>query len=107
MNFIQIYSYSIFLNLVGEPLDNKVLNWFRQNIGNDKCKFVDTWWQTGRAIQLYKLILTWYNKLLLTEVGGIAIIVEHNLEDLPSDNFPSKPFFGVDPVITDNDQVIK
>ncbi len=42
---------------------------------------------------------------MYTETGGIAIIVEHGLKDLPSDNFPSKPFFGVDPVIIDYDQV--
>ncbi len=42
---------------------------------------------------------------IFTEIGGIAIIVEHGLKDLPSDNFPSKPFFGVDPVIIDYDQV--
>lgn len=37
-----------------------------------------------------------------TELGGIALIIDHELSDqLPAGNFPAKPFFGVKPVIVD------
>lgn len=66
---------------VGEPLSSQVLGWFRKNFGHEGCKFVDTWWQT--------------------EMGGVALIIDHELKDLPKGNFPAKPFFGVNPVIID------
>ena len=38
---------------------------------------------------------------MYVETGGIAIIIDHDLTDLPTGNFPAKPFFGVNPVIND------
>ena len=55
-------------------------------------------------IQLvYQLVLVqlYATLILYAETGGIAIIIEHSLADLPTGNFPAKPFFGVDPVIND------
>lgn len=44
--------------------------------------------------------------MFIIETGGIALIVDHELKDLPEGNFPAKPFFGVDPVIVDPHLVI-
>ncbi len=34
------------LGSVGEPINPEAWNWYRKEIGNNKCPIVDTWWQT-------------------------------------------------------------
>jgi acetyl-CoA synthetase len=34
------------LGTVGEPINPEAWMWYQQNIGNEKCPIVDTWWQT-------------------------------------------------------------
>ena len=34
------------LGTVGEPINPEAWMWYHQNIGNEKCPIVDTWWQT-------------------------------------------------------------
>jgi acetyl-CoA synthetase len=70
------------LGSVGEPINPEAWLWYRRVVGDERCPIVDTWWQT--------------------ETGGILIT------PLPG-AIPTKPgsatkaFFGVRPVIVDND----
>ncbi|MCC6572583.1 MAG: acetate--CoA ligase [Planctomycetes bacterium] len=70
------------LGSVGEPINPEVWKWYHDVVGDGRCALVDTWWQT--------------------ETGGILI------SPLPGAT-PCKPgsatlpFFGVQPVIVDND----
>ena len=70
------------LGTVGEPINPDVWTWYHDVVGDGRCAVVDTWWQT--------------------ETGGIMIT------PLPGVT-PSKPgsatlpFFGVDPVLVDED----
>ncbi len=70
------------LGTVGEPINPDVWLWYHDVVGGGRCALVDTWWQT--------------------ETGGILIT------PLPGAT-PCKPgsatlpFFGVDPVIVDDD----
>ena len=70
------------LGSVGEPINPEAWLWYHQVVGDGRCPIVDTWWQT--------------------ETGGIMI------SPLPG-AIPQKPgsatlpFFGVRPVIVDND----
>jgi acetyl-CoA synthetase len=34
------------LGTVGEPINPRAWNWYRDHIGNGECPVVDTWWQT-------------------------------------------------------------
>jgi len=70
------------LGSVGEPINPEAWIWYYEKIGHSKCPIVDTWWQT--------------------ETGGFMIT------PLPGANATkpgsaSKPFFGVDPVILQDD----
>lgn len=31
---------------VGEAINDEVASWYQQNVGKNKCHYVDTWWQT-------------------------------------------------------------
>ncbi len=70
------------LGTVGEPINPEVWKWYHDVVGEGRCAVVDTWWQT--------------------ETGGILIT------PLPGAT-PCKPgsatlpFFGVDPVVVDDD----
>lgn len=70
------------LGSVGEPINPEAWLWYFRTVGNSRCPVVDTWWQT--------------------ETGGILI------SPLPGAT-PQKPgsatlpFFGVQPVIVDNE----
>jgi acetyl-CoA synthetase len=70
------------LGTVGEPINPEAWEWYHKNIGKGVCPIVDTWWQT--------------------ETGSIMIT------PLPGST-PTKPgsatlpFFGVQPVLVDND----
>ncbi len=74
------------LGTVGEPINPEAWMWYHTKIGGENCPIVDTWWQT--------------------ETGGIMIT------PLPGVT-PTKPgsctlpFFGIDPIITDETGVEK
>lgn len=65
---------------VGEPINHEAWEWYNDNVGNQNCPIVDTWWQT--------------------ETGGHMITPIPYLWDL----VPGKatlPFFGVKPELVD------
>ncbi|MBM4149976.1 MAG: acetate--CoA ligase, partial [Lentisphaerae bacterium] len=69
------------LGSVGEPINPEVWLWYRNHVGHGKTPVVDTWWQT--------------------ETGGILITPlpgAHNLKP----GSASRPFFGVQPVVLDD-----
>ncbi len=70
------------LGSVGEPINPEAWEWYYNVVGNGNCPIVDTWWQT--------------------ETGGILITPLPGATDLKPGS-ASKPFFGVLPVILDND----
>lgn len=66
---------------VGEPINQEAWEWYHENVGNESCPIVDTWWQT--------------------ETGGHMITPIPYLWDL----LPGKatlPFFGVKPELLDD-----
>lgn len=70
------------LGSVGEPINPEAWHWYNEVVGKKQCPIVDTWWQT--------------------ETGGILI------SPLPGatatkPGSATKPFFGVQPVILDNE----
>jgi len=70
------------LGSVGEPINPEAWLWYHKVVGDKRCPIVDTWWQT--------------------ETGGILI------SPLPGatatkPGSATLPFFGVKPVIVDND----
>jgi acetyl-CoA synthetase len=70
------------LGSVGEPINPEAWLWYHKVVGDGRCPIVDTWWQT--------------------ETGGILI------SPLPGatatkPGSATKPFFGVQPVLVDND----
>lgn len=69
------------LGTVGEPINPETWMWYYEVIGKGKCPIVDTWWQT--------------------ETGGIMITPLPGSHPLKPGS-ASKPFFGIEPVIMDN-----
>ncbi len=68
------------LGTVGEPINEEAWNWYNENIGNNKCPIVDTWWQT--------------------ETGGIMISSMANVtKEKPT--FATRPLVGILPVLLD------
>ena len=68
------------LGTEGEPINEEAWNWYNENIGNNKCPIVDTWWQT--------------------ETGGIMISSMANVtKEKPT--FATKPLVGILPVLLD------
>ena len=70
------------LGSVGEPINPEAWLWYHRVVGDSRCPIVDTWWQT--------------------ETGGILIT------PLPGANgakpgSATRPFFGVQPQMVDND----
>jgi len=70
------------LGTVGEPINPEAWRWYYDVVGEGRCPIVDTWWQT--------------------ETGG------HMITPLPGatplkPGSASKPFFGVEPQLLDND----
>ncbi|HZF46373.1 MAG TPA: acetate--CoA ligase, partial [Sphingomonadaceae bacterium] len=70
------------LGSVGEPINPEAWNWYYEVVGDSRCPIVDTWWQT--------------------ETGG------HMITPLPGatalkPGSASKPMFGVQPAIVDNE----
>ena len=70
------------LGSVGEPINPEVWCWYRDNVGHGKIPVVDTWWQT--------------------ETGGILITPLPGAHTLKPGS-ASRPFFGVEPIILDDD----
>ncbi len=69
------------LGSVGEPINPEVWEWYRNNVGSGRTPVVDTWWQT--------------------ETGGIMITPLPGAHTLKPGS-ASRPFFGVEPVILDD-----
>lgn len=70
------------LGTVGEPINRDAWLWYHQVIGEGRCAIVDTWWQT--------------------ETGGILISpLPGAVETKPGS--ATKPFFGIEPCIVDDD----
>ena len=70
------------LGSVGEPINPEAWLWYHDMVGDGRCPIVDTWWQT--------------------ETGGILITpLPGAIGQKPGS--ATKPFFGVRPVIVDND----
>ena len=70
------------LGSVGEPINPEVWTWYRDHVGHGVTPVVDTWWQT--------------------ETGGILITPLPGAHVLKPGS-ASRPFFGVEPVIVDDD----
>ncbi|WP_022940663.1 acetate--CoA ligase [Psychromonas hadalis] len=73
------------LGSVGEPINPEAWEWYYDKIGNKSCPIVDTWWQT--------------------ETGGILITPLPGATDLKPGS-ATRPFFGVQPALVDNEGVI-
>ena len=70
------------LGTVGEPINPEAWLWYHGVVGDRRCPIVDTWWQT--------------------ETGGILITpLPGAIAQKPGS--ATKPFFGVKPVIVDNE----
>ncbi len=70
------------LGTVGEPINPEAWMWYREKIGGKRCPVVDTWWQT--------------------ETGSIMITPLPGLDGTKPGSC-MRPFFGVDPVIVNDD----
>jgi acetyl-CoA synthetase len=70
------------LGTVGEPINPDVWLWYYDHVGGQRCPIVDTWWQT--------------------ETGGILITPIPGATPLKPGS-ATRPFFGIEPVIVDND----
>ena len=70
------------LGSVGEPINPEAWKWYYEVVGKEKCPIVDTWWQT--------------------ETGGIMITPLPGATDLKPGS-ATRPFFGVQPVMLDNE----
>ncbi|MFD1626505.1 acetate--CoA ligase [Azospirillum griseum] len=73
------------LGSVGEPINPEAWLWYYNVVGDGRCPIVDTWWQT--------------------ETGGILITpLIGAIGQKPGS--ATKPFFGVQPVVVDNEGVV-
>lgn len=70
------------LGSVGEPINPEAWLWYFKTVGEERCPIVDTWWQT--------------------ETGGILISPLPGATDLKPGS-ASKPLFGVEPLLVDNE----
>jgi acetyl-CoA synthetase len=73
------------LGTVGEPINPEAWHWYHQVVGDDRCPIVDTWWQTETG------------GILLTPLPGATLLKPGSA---------TKPFFGIQPVIVDNDGTV-
>ncbi|MEM7377136.1 MAG: acetate--CoA ligase [Pseudomonadota bacterium] len=69
------------LGTVGEPINPEAWEWYHKVVGDGRCPIVDTWWQT--------------------ETGGHLITPLPGAIDLKPGS-ATKPFFGVQPVLLDD-----
>ncbi len=70
------------LGSVGEPINPEVWKWYYEVVGDGRCAVVDTWWQTETG------------GILITPLPGAIA---------PKPGSATLPFFGVEPVIVDED----
>jgi|TARA_Y100000590_G_scaffold441415_6_gene568072 acetyl-CoA synthetase len=70
------------LGTVGEPINPEAWHWYHEIVGESRCPIVDTWWQTETG------------GILLTPLPGATMLKPGSA---------TRPFFGVNPVIVDND----
>jgi acetyl-CoA synthetase len=70
------------LGSVGEPINPEAWEWYYTVVGDRRCPIVDTWWQT--------------------ETGGILITPLPGATALKPGS-ATRPFFGIQPQIVDND----
>ncbi|MBF0287750.1 MAG: acetate--CoA ligase [SAR324 cluster bacterium] len=70
------------LGTVGEPINPEAWMWYHTMIGKERCPIVDTWWQT--------------------ETGGILITPLPGATKTKPGS-ATRPFFGVEPVLVDNE----
>ena len=70
------------LGTVGEPINPEAWEWYHGVVGQRRCPVVDTWWQT--------------------ETGGIMISPLPGATALKPGS-ATRPFFGVQPALVDND----
>jgi acetyl-CoA synthetase len=70
------------LGSVGEPINPEAWLWYYDNVGDERCPIVDTWWQT--------------------ETGGILITPLPGATPLKPGS-ATRPFFGIEPVIVDGE----
>jgi len=70
------------LGSVGEPINPEAWMWYHKHVGKERCPIVDTWWQT--------------------ETGGHMITPLPGAHTLKPGS-ASRPFFGVEPIILDDD----
>ncbi|MGC6530318.1 MAG: acetate--CoA ligase [Candidatus Puniceispirillaceae bacterium] len=73
------------LGSVGEPINPEAWLWYHDVVGEGRCPIVDTWWQT--------------------ETGGILITPLPGATSTKPGS-ATRPFFGVQPVLVDNDNQI-
>ncbi len=68
------------LGSVGEPINPEAWMWYHRTIGRERCPIVDTWWQTETG------------SIMITPLPGVTATQPGSA---------TKPFFGVDPAIVD------
>lgn len=71
------------LGSVGEPINPEVWQWYYDKVGQGRCPIIDSWWQT--------------------ETGGIMVAPMPEVSALKP-GFAQKPFFGIAPVLIDENQ---
>ena len=69
------------LGTVGEPINKEAWEWYYNIVGESRCPIIDTWWQT--------------------ETGGHMLTPLVSFDLKPGS--ATRPFFGVQPVLLDND----
>ncbi len=74
------------LGSVGEPINPEAWNWYYHVVGEGRCVIVDTWWQT--------------------ETGSYMIAPLPGATPLKPGS-ATRPFFGVQPVLVNNDGVVQ
>ena len=73
------------LGTVGEPINPEAWEWYYRVVGDERCRIVDTWWQT--------------------ETGAIMISALPGAVDLKPGS-ATLPFFGVEPQLVDNEGAV-
>ena len=82
---------------MGEPLNDEAWKWYHNVVGEGKCTVVDTWWQTGKSCDCH---VTVGYCIITIETGGIMITPRPSPNNItPKPGFPMRPFFGIDPVL--------
>jgi acetyl-CoA synthetase len=76
------------LGTVGEPINPEAWIWYHQNIGQERCPIVDTWWQTETGM----IMISPLPGLTVTKPGSATVpfpgidadIVDHEGETVPT-----------------------